>query len=130
MPAAMSRIGRWRVRRFLKRAVVGAVVVVVVLVAAALGVLYDSGLPGVHLFKPGQGLIEGHQIHIRLFRSDNYRFIELYILIRPAALFAFPFDCVVDQDPAHHLGRKAKKMCSVLPVHVALISEPKVCLVN
>jgi mono/diheme cytochrome c family protein len=45
MPAAMSRIGRWRVRRFLKRAVVGAVVVVVVLVAAALAVLYDSGLP-------------------------------------------------------------------------------------
>jgi mono/diheme cytochrome c family protein len=41
----MSRIGRWRLRRFLKRAGVAALVVVVVLVGSAIAVLYDSGLP-------------------------------------------------------------------------------------
>lgn len=41
----MSRIGRWKLRRFLKRAGVGVLVVIVVVLAAGLAVLYDSGLP-------------------------------------------------------------------------------------
>ncbi|HET6583210.1 MAG TPA: cytochrome c, partial [Nannocystaceae bacterium] len=41
----MSRIGRWKLRRFIKRASVGVAVVVVVIVAVGMAVLYDKGLP-------------------------------------------------------------------------------------
>jgi mono/diheme cytochrome c family protein len=41
----MSRIGRWKIRRFFKRASLSVALVVVVLVAIGIGVLYDSGLP-------------------------------------------------------------------------------------
>jgi mono/diheme cytochrome c family protein len=45
MGAPMSRIGRWRLRRFLQRAGVGLLAVVVVVLGIAIVVLYDRGLP-------------------------------------------------------------------------------------
>src|SRR5438105_4692174 len=37
---------------------------------------------------------------------------------------------VVDQDSAHDLRRRAKKMRSILPVDMTLINEPQIDLVN
>jgi hypothetical protein len=37
---------------------------------------------------------------------------------------------VVDQNPAHHLGRDTDKMRSILPVHAGLLNQPQVSLMH
>jgi hypothetical protein len=37
---------------------------------------------------------------------------------------------VIDEDPAHHLGRNAKEVCLTVPINLTLVDEPQVHLVN
>jgi len=47
-----------------------------------------------------------------------------------AALLGHPPSCVVDQNSSHDLCGGAKEVSAILPIDLALVDEPKVCLVN
>ena len=91
--------------------------------------LDDSGQSGVDLLQAIQRLIERKDGDLRLARRRPC-FVDGHTANAVAPLDRVVPTSVVDQDPAHDLCRDAEEVRPILPVHLALVDEPDVDLVN
>src|SRR5688572_2811867 len=91
--------------------------------------LYDFGKFRVELFQAIERVIQREDGHLV---GGGYApgFVDRHTANTVAAFARGVTPGVIDEDPAHHLCRHTKEMRSILPIHLALVDQSHVRLVN
>lgn len=88
----------------------------------------DAGLPGVQRFQPGQGLIDGQNIHVRIGGGDGVLHLDLDRAA--AAALGLASSGMVHQDMPHHCGGDREEVAAIPDVYGALPDQADVEFVD
>ena len=73
--------------------------------------------------------MQGQNVHV-IFAREAERVVERKPFRVSTSLSSLARFGVVHQDAAHHLGSQPEKLSAISPVHVALVHQPQISLVD